>query len=34
MRLDEGPFAFGWSFAEPGVGLDDPCGSLPTSDIL
>jgi len=20
---------FGWSCVEPGVGLDDPCGSLP-----
>ena len=21
---------FGWSFEDPGVGLDDPCRSLPT----
>mgnify|MGYP001859384664 FL=1 len=21
---------FGWSCVEPGVGLDDPCGSIPT----
>ena len=25
---------FGWSCVEPGVGLSDPCGSLPTWDIL
>jgi len=25
---------FGWSYVEPGVGLDDPCESLPTWDIL
>ena len=24
----------GWSCVEPGVGLDDPCGSLPTQNIL
>ena len=23
----------GWSHVEPGVGLDDPCGFLPTQDI-
>ena len=25
---------FGWSYVEPGVGCDDPCGSLPTWNIL
>lgn len=25
---------FGCSCAEPGVGLDGPCGSLPTQDVL
>lgn len=25
---------FGWFFVEPGVGLSDPCGSLPTWEIL
>jgi len=24
----------GWSSVKPGVGLDDPCGSFPTQDIL
>ena len=24
----------GWSCVEPGVGLDDPYGSIPTQDIL
>jgi len=24
----------GWSCVEPGVGLSDPCGSLPIQDIL
>lgn len=27
-------FEFGWSCVEPRVGLNDPCGSLPTQDIL
>lgn len=25
---------FAWSFVEPGVGLNNPCGSLLTLDIL
>jgi len=25
---------FEWSYVEPGVGFDDPCGLLPTRDIL
>ena len=25
---------FGWFFEDPGVGLNDPCGSLPTQDVL
>jgi len=25
---------FVWSCVEPGVGLGDPCGSLPTQGIL
>lgn len=25
---------FGWSSVEPGVVLDDPCGSLSTQDVL
>jgi len=25
---------FLWSGVEPGIGLDDPCGSLPVKDIL
>lgn len=25
---------FGCSYVEPGVGLSDSCGSLPTHDIL
>ena len=25
---------FGWSCVELGIGLNDPCGSLPTQDIL
>lgn len=25
---------FGWSCADPDVGLNDPCGSLPTQDNL
>ena len=24
----------GWSCIEPGVGFNDPCGSLPTQDIV
>ena len=27
-------FNFERSCVEPGVGLDDPCGPLPTQDIL
>ena len=25
---------FGWSYVEPGAGLDAACGSLPTWDML
>lgn len=31
--LSEG-FNFGWSHVEPGAGLDDPYGSLSTSDSM
>jgi len=27
-------FGFGWSYVEPGVGLDGPYGFIPTWDIL
>lgn len=29
-RSSEIVFGFVWSCVEPGFGLDDPCGSLPT----
>lgn len=33
IRPVYGPI-FGWSLLESGVGLNDPCRSLPTRDIL
>jgi len=35
-RLDSAltAFEFVWSCVEPGVGAGDPCGSLPTRDML
>lgn len=37
-HLDNTPktegFNFGWSYVEPGVGLDDSCESLPTRDYM
>jgi len=34
MPLSDTGCEFRWYFVEPGVGPDDPCGSLPTWDIL
>ena len=34
MLLSDIGFGFGWSCVEPGVGLDDPCRSLPAQEIF